>query len=129
VARLRAQAEVRDEPVLIQIVILDMTSVRRIDTTGLQALRDLQADLHKFGGSDMELRFVNVKRSVKGQYERFGWTLYDADSINVAERTVDAGNAVYHDVKMALQERKQMVALTDISAKDSVTMTEKVEGV
>ena len=119
----------RDEPVLIQVVVLDMTAVRRIDTTGLQALRDLQADLHKFGSGSVELRFVNVKRSVKGQFERFGWTLYDADSISVTERTVDAGNAVYHDVKAAIQERKQMTELTDIGTKDSVTMTEKVEGV
>jgi sodium-independent sulfate anion transporter 11 len=120
---------VRDEPVLIKVVVLDMTAVRRIDTTGLQALRDLEADLYKFGGSDVELRFVNVKRSVRGQFERFGWTLYDADSSSVIGGAVDGGNAVYQDVKAAILERRHMRSLPDPGTKESATMTEKVEGV
>jgi MFS superfamily sulfate permease-like transporter len=120
---------VRDEPVLIKVVVLDMTAVRRIDTTGLQALRDLEADLYEFGGNNVELRFVNVKRSVRGQFERFGWMLYDADSLRLTEGTVDGGSGVYQDVKAAILERGQRMALPDLGTKDSVTMTEKVEGV
>lgn len=119
----------RDEPVLIKVVVLDMTAVRRIDTTGLQALRDLEADLYQFGGSNVELRFVNIKTSVRGQFERFGWNFYDADGIGLTESAADGGNAVYRDVSAAILERRQMMALSDNGTKDSVTMTEKLEGV
>ena len=104
--------------------------MRRIDTTGLQALRDLEADLYKFGGSGVELRFVGVKGSVRGQFERFGWMLYDVDGVSVTNGAVDGGNFVYKDVSAAILERRERSAVDDDGeTKGSVTMTEKVDDV
>ncbi|KAF2650595.1 sulfate permease [Lophiostoma macrostomum CBS 122681] len=78
VKRLRARAGITLDPTPIRVVVLDLSMVTDIDTTGLTALRDLRGDLQKYGGAGAELRFVNVKESVREVFERFGWKLLDA---------------------------------------------------
>jgi sodium-independent sulfate anion transporter 11 len=78
VKRLRARAGIILDPTPIRVVVLDLGMVTDIDTTGLTALRDLRGDLQKYGGPGAELRFVNVKDSVRDVFERFGWKLLDA---------------------------------------------------
>ncbi|KAH6613829.1 sulfate permease-like protein [Boeremia exigua] len=71
--RRRANIDPDDEPVPLRTLILDLTGVWNVDTTGLTALRDLVADVHKFGGRGAEVRFVGLNERVKLRFARFGW--------------------------------------------------------
>lgn len=77
--RLRTKADILDEPVQIRIVVLDLSRVHNIDTTGLTALRDLQIDIGKFGGKGTQFRLVGLNERVRERFARFRWVLCDAD--------------------------------------------------
>lgn len=72
---LRTKAEIEDEPVQIRSVVLDVSKMHNIDTTGLTALRDLEIDVKKFGGEGTRLVLVGVNERVKQRFDRFGWKL------------------------------------------------------
>jgi sodium-independent sulfate anion transporter 11 len=83
---LRSKAGIVHEPVPIRVVVLDFSNVHRIDTTGLVSLRDLKADLLRYGGEGVQLRFFNVRSLVKEAFERFGWGLVnDGDGTDEGE--------------------------------------------
>lgn len=63
----------------IRTVVLDMSYVHNIDTTGLTALKDLKADVEKFGGKETQIRLVCVSDRVRERFERFGWGLRDSE--------------------------------------------------
>ncbi|KAF2110379.1 sulfate permease [Lophiotrema nucula] len=122
--QLRARAGVHEEPALIQTVVLDMSTVQRIDTTGIQALRDLQADLRKFGGDNVELRFVDMRDNVAGQFRRYGWPLYQVGS---EEGDIDNASPIYSDVRVAVRDRRNTITtLGSPIEKSSVELKEKV---
>ncbi|KAH9882252.1 hypothetical protein J1614_001424 [Plenodomus biglobosus] len=75
--RLRAKADVADDPVQIRNVVIDMSRVHNIDTTGLTALRDLQVDVERFGGEKTQLWLVGLNKRVRERFARFGWALDD----------------------------------------------------
>ncbi|KAH3909571.1 hypothetical protein HBH56_158310 [Parastagonospora nodorum] len=79
-ARLRSRAGISDanEPVQIRLVVLDLSGMHNIDTTGLTALADLVADVSKFGGKGTAVRFVGMNERVRARFGRFGWGVYDA---------------------------------------------------
>lgn len=77
---LRRKAGIFDEPVPLRLLVLDLTHVHNIDTTGLTALRDLQADVAKFSGPSAQLRLAGLNASVKDRFLRFGWRVGDAFS-------------------------------------------------
>lgn len=52
--------------------------MHNIDTTGLTALRDLQADVYKFAGKKAEIRFVGVNTRVTERFARFGWKIRES---------------------------------------------------
>jgi sodium-independent sulfate anion transporter 11 len=72
---LRCKADVLEEPVQIRIVVLDVSKMHNIDTTGLVALTDLREDIERFGGKGMRLCFVGVNERVQERFSRFGWGL------------------------------------------------------
>ncbi|PSN61649.1 sulfate permease [Corynespora cassiicola Philippines] len=106
-ALLRRRAGINDEPLPIAVVVLDLTMVATIDTTGLTALQDLRTDITKFGGEHAELRFVGVQPGVKAKFERFGWELYDAENVPVDMRAQSKGSAVYGSVLEAVSDRAE----------------------
>lgn len=59
----------------IRVLILDFTQVTFIDTTGMQMMREMKAELLAYGGEDVELRFVGMNDAVKKRFERAGWHL------------------------------------------------------
>ncbi|ORY18832.1 sulfate permease [Clohesyomyces aquaticus] len=89
----RQKAGIINEPTGIKAVVLDMSMVTCIDTTGLVALSDFKEDLKKFGGEEVELRFVGVREEVRCVFDRFGWGMHDADSdFHAPEGTLERMN-------------------------------------
>jgi sodium-independent sulfate anion transporter 11 len=80
--RLRGKADIIDEPVQIRNVVLDLTRMHNIDTTGLTSLKDLKADIEKFGGKHAHFRFVGLNERVRERFARFGWVVYDVSERN-----------------------------------------------
>lgn len=79
-ARMRRHAGIDsdNEPVQIRLVVLDLSGMHNIDTTGLTALADLVDDVRKFGGKGTGVRFVGLNERVRSRFVRFGWGVYDA---------------------------------------------------
>lgn len=79
IAELRKNAGITDLDLpRTRVVILDMGNVAFIDTTGLQALADLKAELIGWVGVDLDMRFVGMRKGVRRRFERIGWRLVDA---------------------------------------------------
>jgi len=67
----------------IKVLVLDFSRVGFIDTTGLQILRDMKAEVLAYGGEDVEFRFVGLNESMKKKFQRTGWNLANAaDAMN-----------------------------------------------
>jgi sodium-independent sulfate anion transporter 11 len=77
--RLRSKAEISDEPVQIRTVVLDLSKMHNIDTTGLVALADLRENVLKFGGAKTGFRLVGVNERVRERFERYGWRLGEGE--------------------------------------------------
>ncbi|KAJ4301728.1 hypothetical protein N0V90_003821 [Kalmusia sp. IMI 367209] len=105
--QLRRRAGITNEPSPIHVVIMDMSMVVTIDTTGLTALQDLKADLERYAGKRAELRFANLHEAVHDRFARFGWELYDGEAFNSNEKYTKEtkGNAVYKSVTEAVRHR------------------------
>lgn len=124
---LRKRAGIAIEPAPIHTVVLDMSMVATIDTTGLTALQDLKGDLERYAGKSAELRFANMHPSVEVKFARFGWELYDGERYDSREKIHEErkGNAVFKSVVEAVRHRR---AVPDEDAKEEfmVVGSEKV---
>ncbi|KAF2462791.1 sulfate permease [Lindgomyces ingoldianus] len=114
IKQMRAKAGVLDDPVPIQVVVLDMSMVTTIDTTGLVALSDFKADLKKYGGEGAELRIFGMTEDVQARFERFGWDLYPSESISLEHRGKSKGTPLYHSMLDAVNDRRIMVAADEV---------------
>jgi sodium-independent sulfate anion transporter 11 len=76
---LRKRAGVPDGDGLsqIRVVVLDLSMVETIDTTGLTALKDFKEDLETFAGATVEIRFLGVRTHIREYFERYGFALVD----------------------------------------------------
>ncbi|KAL6710329.1 hypothetical protein ACN47E_009275 [Coniothyrium glycines] len=108
--RLRTKAEILEEPVQIRTVVLDMTKVHNIDTTGLTALKDLKVDIEKFGGKSVSFRLVGLNERVKERFARFGWLVQDAADGNRNKKATP----VYDIVEDAVFRRSRTFSADDI---------------
>ena len=54
----------------LRTVIIDMTRVTHIDTSGMQALADIRSTLKDWAGEDAELAFVGLNERVQERFER-----------------------------------------------------------
>jgi sodium-independent sulfate anion transporter 11 len=63
----------------IRVLVLDLTHVTFIDTTGLQMLGNMKVELLAYGGEDVEIRFVGLNAELKKKFNRFGWALATAE--------------------------------------------------
>lgn len=101
---LRRRAGIMNDPYRIQVVVLDLSMVASIDDTGLVALNDLKVDLEKFAGEDAEIRFAVMHDAVRERFHRFGWEVYDADTVGDVARKKEKGNVVYASVGEAVAD-------------------------
>ncbi|KAF2002446.1 sulfate permease [Amniculicola lignicola CBS 123094] len=119
IKQMRAKAGVLADPVSIQIVILDMSMVTTVDTTGLVALSDLKTDLKKYGGEGAELRITGMTKDVQARFERFGWELYPAETVILEHRGKSKGTPLYRSMLDAVNERRIGVAAEEIGPDES----------
>jgi sodium-independent sulfate anion transporter 11 len=101
---LRRHAGITNDPYRLQVVVLDLSMVASIDDTGLVALKDLIVDIEKFAGEDAELRFASMHDTVRERFGRFGWEVYDVETVEESRRREMKGNAVYRDVADAVAD-------------------------
>jgi len=93
-----------DELYTIRVVVIDLDMVPYIDGTALVALRDLGADLERYAGKDVELRFSGMHSKVRERFERFGSSIFDAGVVMSVEREKAGGWAVYKSVDEAIAD-------------------------
>ncbi|KAF1923833.1 sulfate permease [Didymella exigua CBS 183.55] len=113
-ARLRTKAAIIDEPVQIRIVVLDLSGMHNIDTTGLTALKDLKTDIEKFGGNNTQVRLVGLNERVALRFSRFGWVVAGAADIEKSKEERKRVTAVYSTVDHALVQRGRTFSEDDI---------------
>ncbi|KAJ4379591.1 hypothetical protein N0V86_004772 [Didymella sp. IMI 355093] len=113
-ARLRTKAAIVDEPVQIRIVVLDLRGMHNIDTTGLTALKDLKADVEKFGGKATQMRLVGLNERVALRFARFGWAVAEVAEIERSNEERRRVTPVYASVEQALQQRGRTFSEDDI---------------
>ena len=83
VARLRKKAKISDVSMLpsIELVILDFTKVNHMDYTAMSHLRELVSEIKRYGGRDVETRFVGVSDYVRARFKRGGWIVVEPDTL------------------------------------------------
>ncbi|RDW82228.1 SulP family sulfate permease [Coleophoma cylindrospora] len=100
IATLRARAQVSSSTLpQFRFLILDLAACPYIDTTGIQALKDLKAELLSYGGESIELRFTGVGDSVRTSFERAGWILGEDGRDGAFDTVADAILAPVNPVK------------------------------
>jgi sodium-independent sulfate anion transporter 11 len=110
-ARLRLKADIVDEPVQIRTVVIDMTSMHNVDTTGLTAMKDLKADIERYAGKGASFRLVGLNERVRERFARFGWALADAGCV---DRQDPKETLVYESVEDAVFARQRSGSDEDI---------------
>ncbi|PQE22125.1 sulfate permease protein [Rutstroemia sp. NJR-2017a BBW] len=59
----------------LEILIIDLTRVPFIDTSGLTLLQDLKYELMIYTGDSVEIRFVGMNAAVRKKFDRIRWPL------------------------------------------------------
>lgn len=95
IARLRRSAPRARTLPRIRVVVLDLTRVTHIDTTGMQALADVRAALLDWAGAGAELRFVGLNEELRGRFARAA-EAYELEARSGRAR--DGGGGVVFDV-------------------------------
>lgn len=62
----------------IGLVVLDFGRVAHVDATAVAHLATLVGEVRRYGGSEVEFRFVGVAEGVRARFERAGWPVVDA---------------------------------------------------
>lgn len=87
-ARLRRAAGTATDPGAlppIGLVVLDFGRVNHVDTTAVTHLKTLVAEIRRYGGQTVELRFVDMSENVRERFERAGWPIGDARAAPAVE--------------------------------------------
>lgn len=96
ISRLRQGANVAADASLPQLrhVVLDLTRVTHIDTTGMQALADIRSALIDWSGDDAELRFVGMNEELQARFTRAA----EAYELDKRSKRARYGGGVVFDV-------------------------------
>jgi sodium-independent sulfate anion transporter 11 len=101
---LRRRAGDPDDLHRIRVVVIDLGMVSYIDGTAIVALKDLQLDLERFAGTDVEVRFVGMHRGVRERFARYGWEVFDVGDVVSGSRAQASGFALYTSVEDAVAD-------------------------
>lgn len=118
VERLREAAGVSDPGALppIGMVVLDFGKVNHIDVTAVSHLGTLVDEVRRYGGKDVEFRFVDMADYIRARFERAGWPIVDA-----REFPADYGNEeatrVYGSVAEAVMAPRKYIDAEEILEK------------
>ncbi|KAL9945613.1 hypothetical protein D7B24_009446 [Verticillium nonalfalfae] len=129
VGRLRKKAGIHDPTSLpeIGLVVLDFARVNHIDFTAISHLKNLAASVRKYGGDNVELRFVGMSPYVRQRFERAQWLVLDADA-TANEDTQTGTVLLYSDLASAISApRKRDRASDDNEIKGMVSHDEKAQ--
>ena len=109
IQRLRKDAGVHDAQNLppIRVVVLDFSKVSHFDVTASLKLREFLAELRKYAGKEVEVRFVALEPHVRARFERArpGWELIDGEKGGEGNGENDRGEKmvpVYNTVAEAI---------------------------
>ena len=92
VKKLRKRAGITDIAALppIRLVVMDWSKVTHTDATAMHALKEVFAEVKRYGGKDVEIRFAAMQDNVRHRFERAGFDVVDCDgstASNDTERT------------------------------------------
>lgn len=101
----------------VRSVILDLTRVAHVDTTGMQALADIRSALQKWSGPETVLRFVGLNDELKQRFARSAevFELYKGNN-----RARDAGSVVFDVLQSALRPQEEKPGMTVLGESTSV---------
>lgn len=87
VKKLRKREGITDIAALppIRIVVMDWTKVTHTDATAMHVLKEVFAEVKKYGGKDVEIRFAAMQDNVRHRFERAGFDIIDVDSSTASE--------------------------------------------
>ncbi|KAL5335321.1 hypothetical protein BJX70DRAFT_401736 [Aspergillus crustosus] len=81
----------------LRTVIIDMTRVTHVDTTGMQAIADIRSMINDWAGPEAELRFVGLNERVKERFRRAESCFQDQAEAEAGERGARNGGYVVFD--------------------------------
>lgn len=119
VERLRQAAGVTDPTALppIGMVVLDFGRVNHIDTTAVSHLTTMVTEIRRYGGKDVEFRFVDMTDYVWARFERAGWPVLDAREFP-ADSGDDNATRVYGSVAEAVMSPRRFIDQDEFYEKD-----------
>ncbi|KAI8148453.1 sulfate transporter family-domain-containing protein [Fennellomyces sp. T-0311] len=71
---------------MLRAVVLDMKSVRRIDSTGLQMLVSLRKTVSTYAGADVEWHFAHLNPTVRNKLVAFGFGRLSLQNLSFCSR-------------------------------------------
>lgn len=116
ILRLRKAAGVTDPSALppIGLVVLDFGRVNHIDTTAVSHLKTLVAEVRRYGGKDVEFRFVDMTPYVRARFERAGWPIADGEDFPVELEEEEANvTKLYGSVAEAVMMPRRRNSFSD----------------
>lgn len=93
-----------DEALLpkLRLIIIDMTRVSHVDTTGLQFLADIRAAVKDWAGEEAKVTFVGLNERVKVRFARAAG-IYE---LNTEDDVEDSGSVVFKVLQSRVQKKR-----------------------
>jgi len=87
----------------IKVVVLDMQPVTYMDTTGIEALKEMKAELKAYAEDGVEIRMIGLKSSLVEKFKRAGWNIiYEHKSGRSELLEVGSSVVVFEGLRNAL---------------------------
>ena len=99
----------------IRILVIDMSGVIYMDATGVQAFKDMRAELRSWGGQNIEIRFVGLRDYLIGRFERAGWRFVDQNE--QGEVWAKDGSVMLFDGARDAVAREASMSMSDMDEK------------
>jgi solute carrier family 26 (sodium-independent sulfate anion transporter), member 11 len=104
----------------IRAVVLDMTHVAHMDTTGMQALADIRSSLRDWAGEEAQLRFIGLNDELEERFAR-AQDIFRAD--RESREPQDGGHVVFNVLQTALDPKREDDGV-ELALRDGASATE-----
>lgn len=94
----------------LRLVVIEMTRVSHVDTTGLQFFADIRAAAKDWAGEDVEVVFVGLNERVKARFARANG-IYELSTRDTCIQ--DGGNVVFEVLQGRLQKENMQTESAD----------------